>query len=96
MMVSSRRQFLQQASLGAAALCWSRTKVIAAARRVFEGRAQDVAGSDAASIRRLASQISGHVIAPEMPDYESLRLVFNRAFDRHPAAIVFMSRRSWI
>jgi hypothetical protein len=25
---------------------------------------------------------------PEMPDYESLRLVFNRAFDWHPAVIV--------
>ena len=88
MMASSRRRFLQQTSLGAAAVCWSRTKVIAAARRVFEGRAQDVAGSDAASIRRLASHIRGHVITPEMPDYESLRLVFNRAFDRHPAVIV--------
>jgi hypothetical protein len=88
MMVSSRRRFLQQTSLGAAAVYWSRTKVIAAARRVFEGRVQDVAGSDAASIRRLASHIRGHVITPEMPDYESLRLVFNRAFDRHPAVIV--------
>jgi FAD/FMN-containing dehydrogenase len=35
-----------------------------------------------------SSQISGHVITQEMPDYESSRLVFNRAFDRHPAVIV--------
>jgi hypothetical protein len=88
MTVSNRRHFLQQTSLGAAALCWSRTKGIAAATRIFEGRAQDVAGTDAASIRRLASQISGRVITEEMPDYESSRLVFNRAFDRHPAVIV--------
>ncbi len=88
MTVSHRRHFLQQTSLRAAALCWSQTRVIAAATRDFEGRAQDVAGTDAASIRRLASQISGHVITREMPDNESSRLVFNRAFDRHPAVIV--------
>jgi FAD binding domain/Berberine and berberine like len=88
MAVSSRRQFLQQMSLGAAALCWSRTKAIAAAKRAFGGRAQDIAATDAASIRRLASEIRGHVITPEMPDYESSRLVFNRAFDRHPWVIV--------
>ena len=73
MTVSHRRHFLQQTSLRAAALCWSQTRVIAAATRDFEGRAQDVAGTDAASIRRLASQISGHVITREMPDNESSR-----------------------
>ncbi len=88
MTASSRRQFLKQTSSGAAALCWSRNKVIAAATRVFEGRTQNVAGTDAASIRRLASEITGHVITPDMSDYDSSRLVFNRAFDRHPAVIV--------
>ena len=88
MTASSRRQFLKQTSSGAAALCWSRNKVIAAATRVFEGRTQNVAGTDAASIRRLASEITGHVITPDTSDYDSSRLVFNRAFDRHPAVIV--------
>jgi FAD/FMN-containing dehydrogenase len=64
------------------------SRVLAVATQVFEGRAQDVAGTDAASIRKFASQIRGHVITPEMPDYESSRLVFNRAFDRHPALII--------
>ena len=53
MTVSNRRHFLQQTSLVAAALCWSQTKVIAAATRFVEGRAQDVARTDATSIRRL-------------------------------------------
>ena len=88
MSLASRRQFLQKTSLAAAALCGAQTKVLAAATRVFDGRAQDVAGTDAASIRRLSSQISGRLIRPGMPDYESARLVFNRAFDRHPALIV--------
>ena len=88
MTLSSRRQFLRQTSLGAAVLCVRHTRVIRAARQVFEDRAQDVAGSDAASMHKFASRISGHVIAPEMSDYDSSRLVFNRAFDRHPAVIV--------
>jgi hypothetical protein len=36
----------------------------------------------------LASAISGRVITPESSDYESARLIFNRAFDLHPAMIV--------
>jgi len=55
---------------------------------MFEAREQNAAPLDAAGIRKLASQISGHVITPETPDYESARLVFNRAFDRRPALIV--------
>jgi hypothetical protein len=88
MTVSSRRQFLQQTSLGAAALCWPRTEVIAAATRVFEGHAQDGAGTGAASILAFASTITGRVITPDASEYESSRSVFNRAFDRHPALIV--------
>ena len=84
----SRRQFLRQTSLGAMALYGRQSRVFAAAAKIFESRAQDVAETDAASIRRLASKISGLVITPEMPDYESSRLVFNRAFDRHPAVVV--------
>jgi FAD/FMN-containing dehydrogenase len=74
--------------LAAAALCWPQTKVFAELSGFFEDRAQGIAPIDAGSIRRLASRITGHVITPEMPDYDSSRLVFNRAFDRHPALIV--------
>ena len=94
MTVSSRRQFLQQTTLGAAALCWPRNKVIAAATRAFEGRVQDVTPPDAASIRRFVSEITGHVITPDAAGYESARLVFNRAFDRRPALIVHCASMS--
>jgi FAD/FMN-containing dehydrogenase len=86
MTLSSRRQFLRRTSLGVAALYGTHNKVLAAATRVFEDRTQNV--TDAASIRRFASQTAGHVITPEMADYDLSRLVFNRAFDRHPALIV--------
>ncbi|HEY6305979.1 MAG TPA: FAD-binding oxidoreductase, partial [Candidatus Angelobacter sp.] len=49
---------------------------------------QNVAALDAVAVRKLASEITGHLITPEAPDYESARLVFNRAFDRRPALIV--------
>jgi hypothetical protein len=43
---------------------------------------------DSALVRRLASSLKGRVISPRENDYGSARLVFNRAFDRHPALIV--------
>jgi FAD/FMN-containing dehydrogenase len=43
---------------------------------------------DQAPIDGFASKIDGQVITPDSPDYESARLIFNRAFDRHPALIV--------
>jgi FAD binding domain-containing protein len=88
MKLGSRRQFLRQTSLGAAALYGRHSSVLAAVARVFEDRAQDVTRIDATSIRKLPSAITGHVIIPEMPDYELSRIVFNRAFDQHPAVIV--------
>jgi FAD/FMN-containing dehydrogenase len=88
MRLSTRRQFLQQTALGTAALYGSYTRILAAGAQASKGGAQDVAGTEAASIRKLASSISGHVITPEVPDYELSRRVFNRAFDRHPALIV--------
>jgi FAD/FMN-containing dehydrogenase len=84
----TRRQFVQQAAFAAAALCGGPIKALAGSRRMFEAREQNAAPLDATAIRKLVSQISGHVITPETPDYESARLVFNRAFDRRPALIV--------
>jgi hypothetical protein len=49
---------------------------------------QNVASVDPAEIRTLASKITGRLITPAAPDYESSRLVFNLAFDRRPALIV--------
>ena len=73
--ITNRRQFLLQAPLAAAALL--------PGAKVFAAPALD-----ANSVRRLASNVSGRVITPQMPDYESSRQVFNRAFERYPALIV--------
>jgi len=62
--------------------------VVAAATRVFEGCAQDVERIDPPTIRKFASRITGHVITPDMSDYDLSRRVFNLAYDRHPALIV--------
>jgi hypothetical protein len=86
--LTTRRKFVQQTALAAAALCGRPITALARARCVAERPEQDVAPVDAAAIRTLASAISGHVITPGGPEYESARLVFNRAFDRRPALIV--------
>jgi len=88
MALTTRRHFVQQTAFTAAALCASPIKAFAGSPRMFEQGEQNAAPLDAAAIRKFASQISGHVITPETPDYESARLIFNRAFDRRPALIV--------
>src|ERR1700719_3165012 len=88
MALTTRRQVVQQTAFAAAALCGSPIKALAGTRRMFEAHEQNAAPLDATAIRKLVSQISGHVITPETPDYESARLIFNRAFDRRPALIV--------
>lgn len=88
MAVSTRRKFVQQTVLAAAALCGSPAQALAGMRRIFAARESDAAPPDAAAVRKLVSQIGGRVITPESSDYESSRLVFNRAFDRRPALIV--------
>src|SRR6266851_4034430 len=88
MALITRRRFVHQTALAAAALYGRSMKALAGAWRILEAREQKAAPLDAAAIRTLASQISGHVITPEASDYESARLIFNHAFDRHPALIV--------
>jgi FAD binding domain/Berberine and berberine like len=88
MALMNRRQFVQQTTFAAAALYGRPMKVLAGTRPIFEAREQNAAPLDAAAIRKLTSEITGHVITTEAPDYESSRLVFNRAFDRRPALIV--------
>jgi hypothetical protein len=85
MALTTRRQFVQQTALAAVALS---RPVLGVVREVAEGSGKDPAPLDAASLRKLVSVINGHVITPETPEYESARLVFNRAFDRRPAVIV--------
>src|SRR5579863_10101277 len=88
MALTTRRQFLRQTAFATAAFCGSPVNDFAGTPRMFEARDQNPPPLDATKIRKLLSQISGHVITPETPDYESARLVFNRAFDRRPALIV--------
>jgi hypothetical protein len=88
MALITRRQFVQQTAFAAAALYGRPLELLGEERRILGERDQNAAALDPAVIRKLASQISGHVITPEASDYESSRLVGNRAFDRHPALIV--------
>lgn len=81
MSVSTRRRFVRQTILAAAGLC-------ASGGPVFARGARKSALLDGSAGRRLASAIKGRVITREASDYESARLIFNRAFDLHPAMIV--------
>jgi hypothetical protein len=88
MALITRRQFVQQTVGAVAALYGRPAEVLAGMRRTVEVSEQSAAPPDAAAVRKLASQITGNVITTESPDYDSARLVFNRAFDRRPALIV--------
>lgn len=85
MALATRRQFVQQAALAAAAL---HRRIPSLLKDIAAGPGQNPAPVDAAAIRKLVSGISGRVITPGAAEYESARLVFNRAFDRRPAVIV--------
>ena len=87
MALITRRQFVQQTAFAAAALYGRPMKTLAGPRRIFEAHEQKVTPLDAGAIRKLASESTGQIITTASPDYESARLVFNRAFDRRPALI---------
>ena len=90
----NRRQFIQHAVSSVAALAAS----------TFAGRStgsadppmpsQPVHPIESGSIQSLASKINGRLVTADGPDYESARLVFNRAFDRHPALIIYCASPS--
>jgi hypothetical protein len=88
MALPTRRQFVQRAAFAAAALYARPVPALAEGRRITEGLAQNAGPINPDAIRKLASQITGHVITPETSDYESSRMIFNRAFDLRPALIV--------
>jgi FAD/FMN-containing dehydrogenase len=81
----TRRQFVYQAPVARAALYGFPVKMLEA---LFEEREQKGAMLDRKLIERFASKINGQVTTPDSTDYESARLVFNRAFDRYPELIV--------
>ena len=88
MALITRRQFVQQTAFATTALYGCPIELLTRARSSFEKDEQNAAPPDTAAIRKLASKITGHVITPDSPDYESARLIFNRAFDQRPALIV--------
>ena len=81
----TRRQFMQQTPFAAAALYASPKTV--AGQLASKSVERNAAAVDSAAVRKLASQLSGRLIATDAPEYETARLVFNRAFDEHPALI---------
>lgn len=83
----TRRHFVRQSAFAAALYAFP-GRELGAARRLFAADQQNRAPLDAEAIRKFASQLTGHVITPEQPDYDAARLVFNLAFDRRPAVIV--------
>ena len=83
----TRRQFVRQASL-AAALCGCSFTSLEKVRGLFDANEQNSAPLDSEAIRKLSSQIAGHVITPGVSEYDAARSVFNLAFDRRPAVIV--------
>ena len=84
----TRRRFVRYTVATAAALQGASLAALAGARKNRGAGSADAPRLDAAAIRALAAKTAGQVITPEMPEYESSRLVFNRAFDKHPALIV--------
>ncbi|MEA3141442.1 MAG: hypothetical protein QOK23_3611 [Gammaproteobacteria bacterium] len=94
MLPPGRRQFIQHTAVSLAALC----AYPFAARSDLTGapdpRTQHVSSFDAAAIQALAAKIDGHLVTPDADGYETARLIFNRAFDRHPAVIVYCASAS--
>ena len=83
----NRRQFLKRSTTGLAALSSSSLVTMGGRFRSQENVKQSAA-LDAAAIRKWASHLHGEVILPGDRVYELQRLVWNRAFDRHPGFIV--------
>jgi hypothetical protein len=79
MALVNRRRFVQRTAFAAAALYGRPLKSLGGGRRILGEGEQNAAPVDAAAIRKLATQVTGHVITPEAPDYEPSRLVGNRA-----------------
>ena len=94
MLPPSRRQFIQHAAGSLAAFC----AYPFAARSDNTGtpgpQTQQLHSLDVAAIQALAAKIDGHLVTPDADDYETARLIFNRAFDRHPALIIYCASAS--
>lgn len=88
MALPTRRKFIQQTAMAAAALYGSPPAAFTEDAQQSRADWHTAASLDAIAVRKLASQIDGQLITPQSPKYDSARLVFNRAFDERPALIV--------
>jgi len=86
MKLTTRRRFVQSAAFAAGVVCGPGPLLKAVGR--MSGTDQNATPVDSAAIKKFASGVSGHVITPDAPEYESARIVFNHAFDRRPALVV--------
>ena len=84
----TRRRFIHQGAFATAVLCTRPAGPFAGVQEILTAPGQNQPAIDPAAIRTLASALRGHLITPQQPDYETARLIFNRAFDRRPALIV--------
>lgn len=89
-----RREFIQHAGASLAALGAYPFAARTANSGTPDTRSQTIPPFDVGATRSLASKIDGHLVTPEGPNYESARLVFNRAFNRHPALIIYCASAS--
>ena len=90
----NRRQFIRHAAGSLVALGAYPIAASSADSNDLDAQTQPIHPFDVGAIRSLASKIDGHLVTPKEPDYESARLVFNRAFDRHPALIIYCASAS--
>jgi len=88
MPLTTRRHFIQQTAAAAAALFGHPVAALNELARSAVASQQNAIPVDAAALRKLASNIAGNVITSDGSEYEAARLIFNRAFDLHPAVIV--------
>jgi FAD binding domain/Berberine and berberine like len=94
MLPPSRRQFIRRAAGSLAALCAYPFAARSDSTGVSDPRSQRIHSFDVAAIQALAAKMDGHLVTPDADDYETARLIFNRAFDRHPALIIYCASAS--
>jgi hypothetical protein len=94
MIPPTRRRFIQQAAGSLTALCVYPFAAGSDDSKAPAAADGSIPSPDPAAVRSFAGQIDGHLATPDTPDYESARFIFNRAFDRHPALILYCASAS--
>jgi len=95
MSLLDRRQVIRHAA-GSLAAFWACpfSSARSASTPASDPGTQPVRSFDVTAIQGLAAKIDGHLVTPNDEDYKSARFVFNRAFDRRPALILYCASES--